>query len=103
MKPQLFQNPYKLIQCDTQDAKDGLSIFNLPASEPIGGNTECEVFFYHSIAEAENDLNNTESIPPLYQNSIPDEVVYAKVTQPNSSCYKIGTVILHANENNLLL
>jgi hypothetical protein len=51
------------------------------------------VFFYHSIAEAENDLNNTESIPPLYQNSIPDEVVYAKVTQPNSSCYKIGTVI----------
>jgi hypothetical protein len=68
MKPQLFQNPYKLIQCDTQDAKDGLSIFNLDlASEPIGGNTEYEVFFYHSIAEAENDLNNTESIPPLYK------------------------------------
>jgi hypothetical protein len=58
------------------------------------------VFFYHSIAEAENDLKTSESIPPLYQNSIPDEVVYAKVTQPNSSCYKIGTVILHANENN---
>ena len=105
--PVISENPYKLIQCDTQDAnpKDGLSIFNLDlASEPISlGNTEYEVFFYHSIAEAENDLNNTESIPPLYQNSIPDEVVYAKVTQPNSSCYKIGTVILHANENNLLL
>ena len=67
--PVISENPYKLIQCDTQDAnpKDGLSIFNLDlASEPISlGNTEYEVFFYHSIAEAENDLNNTESIPPL--------------------------------------
>jgi gliding motility-associated-like protein len=105
--PVISEVPYKLIQCDTQDANptDGLSTFNMElANTPLSlGNTEYEVFFYHSITEAKNDLNNTESIAPLYQNSVPDEVVYAKVTQPNSYCYKIGTVILHANENNLLL
>jgi gliding motility-associated-like protein len=105
--PVISAVPYKLIQCDTQDADptDGLSTFNLElANTPLSlGNTEYEVFFYHSITEAENDLTNTESIVPIYQNSVPDEVVYAKVTQPNSSCYKIGTVILHANENILLL
>lgn len=105
--PVISEVPYKLIQCDTQDADptDGLSTFNLElANTPLSlGNTEYEAFFYHSITEAENDLNNTESIATLYQNSVPDEVIYAKVTQPNSSCYKIGTVILHANENILLL
>lgn len=105
--PVISEVPYTLIQCDTQDTNptDGLSTFNLElANNPISlGNASYDVFYYHSIGEAETDLNNLASIPTQYRNTIPDETIYAKVTQPSSSCYKIGTVILHANENNLLL
>ncbi|MBA4321129.1 MAG: hypothetical protein C0412_22285, partial [Flavobacterium sp.] len=105
--PKILTNPYKLIQCDTQDAfpTDGLSTFNLSlANEPLClGEKDFEVNYYHSIAEAENDTENIQSIPVIYQNSIPDETVYAKVFQANSSCYSIGTLILHANKNNIIL
>ncbi|TRX41336.1 T9SS type B sorting domain-containing protein [Flavobacterium restrictum] len=102
--PKVLATTHKLVQCDTQDAfpMDGLSTFNLAlANEPIAlGNKDYDVFYYHSINEADADKTNTESLPLLYQNTIPDEIVYAKVTQPNSSCYSLATVILHANKNN---
>lgn len=105
--PKILTTPYKLIQCDTQDAfpTDGLSTFNLSlANEPLClGEKDFEVNYYHSITEAENDTENIQSIPVIYQNSIPDETVFAKVFQPNSSCYSIGTIILHANKNNAIL
>ncbi|MDD2673383.1 MAG: T9SS type B sorting domain-containing protein [Flavobacterium sp.] len=105
--PKILSTPYKLIQCDTQDSvpTDGLAMFNLSlANEPISlGDEDFEVHYYHSIADAENDITNTQSIPVNYRSSIPDELIYAKVSQPNSSCYSLGTVILHANKNILLL
>lgn len=101
--PTISKVSHKLIQCDTQDANptDGLSLFNLElANDAICmGNKDYEVFYYHSLTEAENDLNNTESIAPIYRNQVPDEIIYAKVTQPNSTCYSMGSIILHANEN----
>jgi gliding motility-associated-like protein len=101
--PSILATPYKLIQCDTQDAMptDGLSTFNLSlANEPLClDKSGFQVFYYHSIVEAEMDTSNIQSLPDIYQNTIPDEIVYAKVSQPNSDCYKIGTVILHANKN----
>ena len=105
--PKILSASYKLTQCDTQDSvpTDGLALFNLSlANEPISlGEKDFEVHYYHSIADAENDLTNTQSIPVNYRNSFPDELIYAKVSQSNSSCYSIGTVILHANKNILLL
>ncbi|MDI6032813.1 T9SS type B sorting domain-containing protein [Flavobacterium sp. LB2P84] len=105
--PKILLTAYKLTQCDTQDSAptDGLALFNLTlANEPISlGKKDYEVYYYHSVNEAENDLTNTQSIPVNYRNSVPDELIYAKVTQPNSSCYSMGTVILHANKNILLL
>ncbi|MDI5949612.1 T9SS type B sorting domain-containing protein [Flavobacterium yafengii] len=105
--PKILSTAYKLTQCDTQDSAptDGLALFNLTlANEPISlGKKDYEVYYYHSVNEAENDLTNTQSIPVNYRNSVPDELIYVKVTQPNSSCYSIGTVILHANKNILLL
>lgn len=105
--PKTLSTPYKLIQCDTQDAFpiDGLSTFNLSLANEFLclGQKDFEVNYYHSIVEAENDIENIQSIPFIYPNSIPDEIVYAKVFQPNSSCYSIGTLILHANKNNLIL
>jgi gliding motility-associated-like protein len=105
--PNVLAAPYKLIQCDTQDTfpTNGLSIFNLSlANEPLClGKKDYEVSYYHSIVEAENDTENTQSLPVIYQNSIPDETLYAKVFQANSSCYNIATIILHANKNNTIL
>jgi gliding motility-associated-like protein len=101
--PKILSTPYKLIQCDTQDAlpTDGLSTFNLSlANEPLClGNKDYQVYYYHSKIDAENDTKNMLSIPDIFRNSIPDEILYAKVSQPNSDCFKIGTVILHANKN----
>lgn len=101
--PKILSTPYKLIQCDTQDTipTDGLSTFNLSlANEPLClGQKDFQVFYYHSISEAENDAKNIQSIPYIYNNNIPDETIFAKINQPNSDCYKIGTVILHANKN----
>jgi hypothetical protein len=58
---------------------DGLSLFNLElANDACLGNEDYEVFYYHSTIDAENDLNNTESIRPTYRNEVPDEVLYAK-------------------------
>jgi hypothetical protein len=59
-------------------------------------------FYYHSTIDAENDLNNTESIRPTYRNEVPDEVLYAKNTA-NATCYSMGSITLHANENRILL
>ena len=105
--PKILSTSYKLTQCDTQDSvpTDGLALFNLSlANEPISlGEKDFEVHYYHSIADAENDLTNTQSLPVYYRNSFADELTYAKVSQSNSSCYSIGTVILHANKNILLL
>ena len=101
--PKILTTPYKLIQCDTEDnfPTDGLSIFNLSlANDAISlSKKDYDIYYYHSVIDAENDSNNTQSISINYQNTVPDEIVYAKVTQPNSSCFSIGTVILHANKN----
>lgn len=101
--PKILETPYKLIQCDTQDNSptDGLATFNLAlANEPISlGEKNFEVYYYHSSSDAENDINNIQYIPVNYGNSIPDEILFAKITQSNSTCYSIGTVILHANKN----
>ena len=105
--PKILSTTFKLTQCDTQDNNptDGLTLFNLAlANEPLSlGEKDFEVYYYHSTSDAENDLTNSQSIPVNYRNSVPDELIYAKVTQPNSSCYSIGKVVLHANKNILLL
>ena len=61
-----------------------------------------EVQYYHSVGDSENDLTNTQSIPVNYRNRIPDELLQAKVSQPNASCYSIEIVIFHAIKNILL-
>jgi gliding motility-associated-like protein len=105
--PKILSTPFKLVQCDTQDnlPTDGLATFNLAlANEPISlGQKDFEVYYYHSVSDANNDYNNILSIPVNYRNSIPDEILIAKITQPNSNCYSIGSVILHANKSILLL
>ncbi|KQO21505.1 hypothetical protein ASF10_12180 [Flavobacterium sp. Leaf82] len=101
--PTVLGTPYKLIQCDTQDnnSLDGLATFNLAvANEPISlRNKDYKVFYYHNKSDAENDIASTLSIDTIYRNVTPNETVYAKISQPNSSCYSFATIILQANPN----
>ncbi|MCD0471332.1 T9SS type B sorting domain-containing protein [Flavobacterium sp. JAS] len=106
-KPTVITTPYKLIQCDTQDSNslDGLATFNLSSANEVItlGNNTYEVFYYHTKNEAEADSNNTSSLNPIYKNTVPKEVLYAKISQPNLSCYSIATIILQANPSNSIL
>ena len=63
------------------------------------GEKEFEVQYYHSVDDAENDLTNTQSIPVNYRNRIPDELLQAKVSQPNANCNSIAIVKFHVNKN----
>jgi len=98
--PETSATPYKFIQCDTQDdnSLDGLATFNLAEANAVfSENKDYSVLYYHTTDEANADANNSLSINPIYRNTIPKEVVYAKITPPNGSCYSIATVILQAN------
>jgi len=101
--PKTTINPYKLIQCDTQDSNptDGLATFNLALSSNALsiGQKEVQIYYYKSILEANEDTNNLNSLNLIYRNTIQNEVVYAKIVLPSGSCYSIQTIILQANRN----
>lgn len=98
--PKVNSSPYKIIQCDTQDANplDGLATFNLAAAnEAISGNRDYSIFYYRTVNDANADSKNTLSLNPIYRNTIQKEEIYAKITPPNAFCYSIATVVLQAN------
>nr|WP_314866002.1 T9SS type B sorting domain-containing protein [uncultured Flavobacterium sp.] len=101
--PKTNTNPFKLIQCDTQDSNplDGLANFNLDlVKEAIRANQkDVEIYYYKTNTEANDDKNNINSLDPIYRNSVQNETIYAKLVAASGSCYSIQTVILHANPN----
>lgn len=91
---------YTLLQCD--DDNDGISAFNLDlAYNNITGNdTSLYVYFYTSLDNALSDTNkiiNTTS----FQNSIANQVIYAKVLTPYG-CYSISRLQLLTSVNTLI-
>jgi hypothetical protein len=86
------------VQYSGLNPTDGLSLFNLElANDAIClGNEDYEVFYYHSF-DAENDLNNTESIGIEMRSRMKSYM--QKKTKANATCYSMGSITLHANEN----
>ncbi|WP_296682881.1 T9SS type B sorting domain-containing protein [Flavobacterium sp.] len=101
--PKTSITPYKIIQCDTEDSNstDGLAKFNLDLAKEtlLAGQKDVEIYYYKSVIDANNDINNLNSLELIYQNTVPNETIYAKLVLPSGSCYSIQTVILHANPN----
>ncbi|WP_397363083.1 T9SS type B sorting domain-containing protein [Olleya sp. R77988] len=102
--PQVIQNTYDLIECDSFDANatDGITTFNLhDADNALVMNTSenFQVFYYHSLVEAENDIYNNSSITPIYTNQYNQETLIAKVTKPNTNCYNIAHVRLNTTQS----
>lgn len=100
--PELTTATYDLVHCDTQDTNenDGLSVFNLASAiEHITSENseDIDFYFYTDKAVAENDINNFNSINPIYSNTIRDEIVFAKILKKGSDCFTIAQIKLIAN------
>jgi len=93
---------FELIQCvDDEISVDGKVIFNLQlANEPISlGNEETvDVYYYEDLAVLHDDLDNSRALPNFYTNSIPNELLYAKVIKADSYCYGVSEITLNAKK-----
>ncbi|AUC77017.1 T9SS type B sorting domain-containing protein [Olleya sp. Bg11-27] len=102
--PEVIQIPYDLIACDSFDANatDGITSFNLNNANNelvINPSETFQVFYYHTLEDANNDEYNTTAINPIYTNQYNQEVLVAKVTKPNSDCYNIAHVRLSTTQS----
>ncbi len=101
--PQVIQNEYELTECDLYDnnSNDGITQFNLQSANPYlvtNSASNFNVFYYNSLNEAINDINNTSALPNIYENQFNNELIYAKVVTPNTNCYNIANVRLKTTQ-----
>lgn len=106
-KPIILNTVYELIQCDSYDSNpnDELAIFNLENSiAPLTLNKadDFNVYFYLNDIDAKNDLYNENSLPLIYKNTVPNQLLTAKVIYKGSDCHSLGKVKLIANSSILL-
>ena len=106
-KPIILNTVYELIQCDSYDSNpnDALAIFNLENSiAPLTLNKvdDFNVYFYLNDIDAKNDLYNENSLPQLYKNTVPNQLLTAKIIFKDSDCHSLGKVKLIANSSLLL-
>lgn len=106
-KPVILNTVYQLTQCDSYDSNpsDELSTFNLENS--IEGLTlnnayDFNVYFYLNDTDAINDLYNENSLSLIYKNTVPNQILTAKVIYKDSDCHSLGKVKLVANSSLLL-
>ncbi len=90
--PDVLENVL-LEQCDVDGLDDGLTTYNLLDAIPLfaNGNTDFEVDFFGSIADAEANINPLEAVG--YENTVPGELVYARVFS-NRSCFALVEITL---------
>jgi gliding motility-associated-like protein len=106
-KPVILNNAYELIQCDSYDSNpsDELAFFNLENSISLltlNKADEFNVYFYLNDTDAKNDLYNENSLPLIYKNTVPNQLLTAKVIYKDSDCHNLGKVKLIANSSLLL-
>ncbi|AXO79690.1 PKD domain-containing protein [Olleya aquimaris] len=102
--PEVIQTTYDLIECDSWDdnPSDGITVFNLSNANDylvIDPTQNFSVYYYHTLELAQNDIDNTNSInPDYYLNQYNDEIIVAKITSPNTSCFNIAYVKLKTTQ-----
>ncbi|MEJ2114336.1 MAG: T9SS type B sorting domain-containing protein, partial [Flavobacteriaceae bacterium] len=75
--------------------------FNLQlANAPLTFNTSeaIQVYYYHTIAEAQNDIDNTNALNNIYTNQMQGEILHAKVFRANTDCYSMASVRLNTTQ-----
>ena len=102
--PDVLQNTYELIQCDSYDnnSNDGIATFNLQlANEPLSlfSQEAIQVYYYHTLADANNDIYNSNAITNIYRNQYQGEELVAKVYKANTNCFSIAHVRLLSTQS----
>ncbi|WP_338733065.1 T9SS type B sorting domain-containing protein [Mangrovimonas cancribranchiae] len=94
-------NNTTLTQCDTN--QDGLSVFNLfdAENDVLAENGTDITNFYNSLNDANNEINEINT-PTAYNNTIPNEIVFARV-ENQFGCYNVAEVTLNTTYNPLSL
>jgi large repetitive protein len=96
--------PYVI--CDNnENPNDGFGDFDLSSgnvdlyAEILGSQTTppYELAFYQTLAEAEAGDPGT-ALPSTYTNTINPQIIYARVTNTDTSCYDIAEVILNVEQ-----
>jgi len=87
---------YTLVQCDTETAPDGLTLFNLAESIGIftNDNEGFDISFHLTPADAENGL---PGLPLEYNNVSNPQTLTVKIVNNDSGCVSYSTLILQAN------
>jgi len=78
--PQIVLNDTTLIQCD--DNGDGISVFDLTKMDNTIKNNDpklVKLTYFKSLTDAQNETNPILN-PTTYTNSVPNEILHAKVT-----------------------
>lgn len=98
----VLSTPYTFIECDTDlYPEDGITKFNLQLANDaisLGKESEVDVYYYKDLATLENDTLNSKALPFLYQNTMPNEPILAKVVRSGSDCYNVAKLILRATK-----
>ncbi|NNK68885.1 MAG: T9SS type B sorting domain-containing protein [Flavobacteriaceae bacterium] len=90
--PEAFDSA--LYQCDEDGNPDGFTLFNLTEAhgELSGGFPDRITKFYPSLADAENDTNEIDG--NSYSNVVNPEIVFVRVINSNTGCYRISQLFL---------
>lgn len=100
--PPNINTPSLLSSCDVfdNDANDGLTTFNLEESLTgivNGFVANFDVYFYLNDIDATNDIHNQNSLPQLYYNNTPNQIITVKVYKKDSNCFVLGQLQLNAS------
>ncbi len=100
----VMSTTFDLVQCDSfdNDPNDGITTFNLEqANAALTFNTSegVQAYYYHSIADAQNDLDNSNALNNVYENQYQNEILYAKIYKINTDCYNIASIRLVTSQS----
>jgi len=84
-----------LVQCDTGNSPDGVTIFDLSQADGLflNGNPDYAVSYYLSESDAESGV----PLPADYTNISNPQPLTAKVTNTTTGCFALGTLTLSVN------
>ena len=93
VNPTPTANPSSMSFCDPME----LAFYDLEAGSMLitGGSPSSIVFFYHTLADAQNKTNVI--VGPAYTPMMSTETLFARVLNPATGCFSITTLTLYTN------
>lgn len=95
---EVLTSTYELYECDALgDMNDGITNYNLELANDaisLGNGNTVNVYYYNSLDNLNNDIENTNALNNIYTNKVRDEILFAKVVSTNSDCFGIVEVAL---------